>query len=172
MKWNDKRDVLMLSTNCSTKFVEVQKRDKVIKKPEIVIQYNRIKGYIDLSDQMSSYSSPLRKTVKWYRKIGIEILLNTSVINSLILFKKVTGRHLQITDYREHLVNWLTNKIEIEKPQRQKHILVQTTSRKRCVRCYSDMSASRGRKYAQSHCKRIKKACKICLKTYCNDCFF
>lgn len=75
MKWKDKRDVLVLSTKHSTKLCNIKKRGKVLKKPAIIIDYNKGKGAVDLSDQMTSYCSPLRKTVKWYKKLAIDLLL-------------------------------------------------------------------------------------------------
>lgn len=61
MKWKDKRDVLLLST----KFIKiVNKRGQEKYKPKLVIDYNGTKGAIDLSHQMTAYSSPLRKTIQ------------------------------------------------------------------------------------------------------------
>lgn len=37
-------------------------------KPNAIIDYNRGKGLIDVSDQLGSYHSCFRKGVKWYRK--------------------------------------------------------------------------------------------------------
>ncbi|CAK1595465.1 unnamed protein product [Parnassius mnemosyne] len=78
MKWKDKRDVYLLSTKHSIGFTRTYKRDKEIIKPKIVKDYNSAKSAVDLSDQMIAYSTPLRKTVKWYRKLAVELLLNTA----------------------------------------------------------------------------------------------
>lgn len=37
-----------------------------ILKPKSVIDYNKSKKGVDYSDQMSSYHSSIRKTIKWY----------------------------------------------------------------------------------------------------------
>ena len=42
-------------------------------KPKVVIDYNKGKSSVDLSDKMPSYSSLHRKTVKWYRKLVVEL---------------------------------------------------------------------------------------------------
>jgi hypothetical protein len=100
MKWKDKRDVLLLSTKHSTKFVTTTNRRGHEKyKPEIVRDYNRTKSAIDLSDQMSAYSSPLRKTVKWYRKLAFELLLNTAVVNAMILHDITTKKSCQLFSF-------------------------------------------------------------------------
>lgn len=92
LKWKDKRDVLMLSTKHSTEFATTTKKRKSITKPKVVLDYNKAKAAVDMSDQMTSYSSPLRKTVKWYKKLAIELILNTSVVNSFIMFRETTKK--------------------------------------------------------------------------------
>ena len=43
-------------------------------KPNIVGDYNLEMSGIDRSDQMLSYYQGLRKTVRWYKKIGFQFL--------------------------------------------------------------------------------------------------
>lgn len=62
------------------------------------------KSYIDRSDQMASYSSPLKRSLKWYRKIAFDILLSTSVVNALSLFKSVTKNNVKITFFKEEII--------------------------------------------------------------------
>ena len=73
--WKDKRTVLTLSTipEHETKLVASGKSSRSgdqIKKPQSVLEYNNAKKGIDLSDQMSSYYTPLKKKRKWYRKVA------------------------------------------------------------------------------------------------------
>lgn len=86
MKWKDKRDVYVLSTKHSVRFYHVNKRGNVVSKPKIVVDYNRDKGAVDLADQLAAYSKPLRKTIKWYKKLAINLLLNTTLVNAMILY--------------------------------------------------------------------------------------
>lgn len=72
LKWKDKRDVLMLSTKHSAGMATVHKKFYSCEKPKMVVDYNLGKSSVDLSDQMIAYSSPLRKTLKWYKKLAIE----------------------------------------------------------------------------------------------------
>ncbi|CAG4939170.1 unnamed protein product [Colias eurytheme] len=51
LRWNDKRDVLVLSTKHSTRFLPINKHNKTTMKPAIVLDYNKAKGAVDLSDQ-------------------------------------------------------------------------------------------------------------------------
>ncbi|CAG4955706.1 unnamed protein product [Parnassius apollo] len=101
LKWKDKRDVLMLSTKHMDKFTRLNVRGKAVQKPAMVIDYNKCKASVDMSDQMTAYSTPLRKTVKWYRKLAIELLLNTAVVNALIMYKETTKKNISVVDYRK-----------------------------------------------------------------------
>ena len=64
-KWRDKRDVTMLSTRHNITLVDTGKKknrnNETIMKPKIIVDYNSGKAGIDLSDQLSSYSSPVGK---------------------------------------------------------------------------------------------------------------
>lgn len=42
--------------------------------------YNKNKQGIDVSDQMNSYFTPLRKSIRWYHKVAFQLLLGTSVV--------------------------------------------------------------------------------------------
>lgn len=47
LKWKDKRDLLICSTKDTNNMVTVVKRQKITKKPEAIINYNKGKGSID-----------------------------------------------------------------------------------------------------------------------------
>ena len=67
LKWKDKRDDLLLSTKHSNEIMVMQKRGNIVIKLTVIVDYNEGKSYVDISDQMASYCSPLRKSVKWYK---------------------------------------------------------------------------------------------------------
>jgi len=69
VKWKDKRDVMMLSTTHAGKIADSGKRNRrgeCVKKPDCVLDYNAHMCGVDRLDQLLSYYSPLRKTLKWY----------------------------------------------------------------------------------------------------------
>lgn len=68
LKWHDKRDVLLLST-CHGKEMKMSSGRTPVLKPEMVLEYNRGKKGIDVSDQLSSYNNPTRKSLIWYKKL-------------------------------------------------------------------------------------------------------
>ena len=102
LAWMDKRIVFMLSTKYSNNMVDIQTRlvvllmfvyvvitfysrgkSRVVKKPEVVAEYNQFMLGVDKIDQMMSYYSFVRKSIKWWRKVFFW-LLDMSVVNSFI----------------------------------------------------------------------------------------
>lgn len=59
-----------LSQPSATAHTQKPSRKKEKSKPLAVLAYNNGKVGIDLSDQICSYATTLRKGVKWYRKLG------------------------------------------------------------------------------------------------------
>lgn len=73
-------------------------------KPKAVVDYNFGKASIDLSDQLASYGTALRRSLKWYRKIAIELLLGTAVVNARFLYNLVTSKNIKVNKFREQIV--------------------------------------------------------------------
>ncbi|KAJ8911175.1 hypothetical protein NQ315_011176 [Exocentrus adspersus] len=76
-KWLDRRPVLMISSVPSHKAElkatgKKRKDEDIIKKPIAVIEYNKAKKGVDISDQMSSYYTSIRKSIKWYKKVFLK----------------------------------------------------------------------------------------------------
>ncbi len=70
-KWKDKKDVTMLSTVHTNNMVDVTYRDKVVKKPKVVTDYNQTMG----GDQyLCDYSIARKRGKKYYKKIFFLII--------------------------------------------------------------------------------------------------
>lgn len=106
LKWKDKRDVMMISTKNTDSTVDVLQRGRLNqvpkKKPKSVVDYNSTKSHIEYQTYVTICCSPLRKNVKWYKKLMFELLLNTSLVNALVLYNKL-NRKMQITNFREEI---------------------------------------------------------------------
>jgi hypothetical protein len=67
--WKDKRLMRMISTIHDLKHVNTGKIDRKtseeINKPNCIVQYKKYMKGVDRADQYLSYSSIVRKTVKW-----------------------------------------------------------------------------------------------------------
>lgn len=73
-KWKDKWDIVMLSTKYTTEITSTGRRNRIqekIIKPQIVQDHNAGKTGINLSDQYSSCSTAVQKSVKWYHKVAM-----------------------------------------------------------------------------------------------------
>ena len=175
-KWKDKRDVCTLSTKHTAEMKTVSHFGKDSQKPIVVTVYNKHKSYIDLSDQMKSYTTSLRRGVKWYRKLAVELIVGAAVVNAHILHQEVANEKMSITKFKEELALKLT-KIDIRHDtthhQQAEHVLedVGTKSRRRCVVCYEKLSKT-DRKLAQSKTPQSRYRCITCSKNYCLYCFF
>lgn len=80
-----------------------RRRRKATEKTSAVLAYNDAKVGIDLSDQMAAYANCMRKGIKWYRKLGMELLIGMPAVNAHVIYKEVTGKKIKITDFRKEL---------------------------------------------------------------------
>lgn len=148
----------------------------------MVIDYNSAKQGIDLSDQMSSYFSTLRKTIRWYHKIAFEFLLGTAVVNSLVLYKQFKP-NTKIGDFTKSICEYLCETPDqASRPSSSKTHSLQAYDvrdnrnriiRKRCSRCYSKIKQTDGRKEAVKKTKKVTTFCNGCVDNpvLCLDCF-
>ncbi|KAI4476608.1 hypothetical protein M0802_014850 [Mischocyttarus mexicanus] len=116
LKWKDVRNVRILSTKhppIMTPSSNSTYRGRPTKmKPLAIREYNIGKSGIDRSDQMVSYATNLRKSIKWYRKLAIYLLLRTTIPQNgcsqktlcLILIDKKEG--ICLTTWRFAKITW------------------------------------------------------------------
>lgn len=91
----------MISTKHDLNIVKIKKYGNTeIDEPEIMPYLNQANQGIDLSDKIASYFSPLWKVIRWYHKIAFELLLSTSVMNFLQIYRDVQKMHLRIAMFR------------------------------------------------------------------------
>lgn len=151
LKWKDRRDVFMITTKHGNSMNEIQmKRVKKVK-PNAIIDYNRGKGLIYVSDQIGSYHTCLRKGVKWYRKIAFDIICNTAFVNAFSLYKADTNNRKSITQFREDIALEMIKKKEVNSqqlsPTLPHHTLVRDKKRARCYGCYRQCSREEGKTF-------------------------
>ena len=196
IKWKDKRDVLMISTKPSHSATvvntgKINKLNERIVKPQVVLDYNEGRQGTDLSDQLSTYHTCLRRSVKWYRKVAFELIFGTAVVNSYLIYNETyASSNIQILQFRESLARSLLLGMPTEKlkpgPRQQltshskrklgDHKLEEKKGsdrdvRRRCVRCYEKNREQQSREACHSTTKKIKTFCPDCNKFFCLDCF-
>jgi hypothetical protein len=75
--WKDKLDVLLLTTESVPELVEVQTKRKGSSEAKVI---HRCVG-----PESIILSTAVRRGIKCYRKVTIELLANTAVVNTLLL---------------------------------------------------------------------------------------
>ena len=140
-------------------------------KPLAVVEYNEGKCGTDYSDQMVFYTTTIRKGIKWYRKLGIQLLLGISVVNALTVYKIATRKNINIRIFRQLLVAKLLGLSENTKNpclrRSQCNIAVRKNDsgrsiRRACKLCCANKRRRMDRTKAQ---KNLKKT-----TTYCPNC--
>ena len=68
--WKDKRDVFLISSIHNNECADVPKRkNEIISKPTMIIEYKAYMGGVNKWDQYLSYYSLGRKSIKWWKKV-------------------------------------------------------------------------------------------------------
>lgn len=103
IKWQDKRDVHMLTTidkdGCGLSKKKNFETGEIIKKPLAVLSYNANMG----SDMQLSSAECVRKTIKWYKKVFFH-LLDLTVLNCCIMYGMKTGKKQNLGQFRVSLI--------------------------------------------------------------------
>jgi hypothetical protein len=93
-KWGDKNIVTMISTYLSHDIRTVKIRGKEVVKPSSVLDYKKIMIGVDLKDQLlQPYLIERKQMNKWYMKL-FRRLLNTSILNAMIIYRSNTGKNI------------------------------------------------------------------------------
>lgn len=91
-KWKDRRDVLYISTEFENEMVEyTDKINRTRLKPLPILEYNEYMGGVDRQDQMTSYYPCERKTLRWYKKLGLHII-QLMLLNAYYLHGKYSSQ--------------------------------------------------------------------------------
>ncbi|XP_023238134.1 piggyBac transposable element-derived protein 4-like [Centruroides sculpturatus] len=107
-KWKNKKEAVFLSTYHNLDFIKTERKNKEIKKPKLTVDYKAGRAGINKMDQMSHYSSPMRKTLCWYHRVAMETLFGVCVVNAFIIYKQNNVHStMTIRQFREQLVKSL-----------------------------------------------------------------
>lgn len=120
VSWKDNKQVTLLSTYVGAepvgsieRYDKKEKKKVAIKCPKVIKEYNAHMGGVDLMDSFLGRYRIKVKSRKWYMRIFYH-LLDLSVINSWILYKKVSAEKntnpkeiLNLAEYRAELADAL-----------------------------------------------------------------
>nr|CAI5823607.1 unnamed protein product [Callosobruchus analis] len=103
----DNRDVLAITTKYYPQLIEVRNRYGQVKiKPREISEYNNYMSGVDRCNQLTSYYSCPRKTIRWYKKI-IFHLLDVTVLNAFIMYREKKNKKMRFAEFRDQLINLL-----------------------------------------------------------------
>ncbi|XP_046671369.1 piggyBac transposable element-derived protein 4-like [Homalodisca vitripennis] len=149
-KWRDKRTVLYISTEHDNQLVDcTDKRGRSKQKPLPIVKYNAHMSGVDRADQMMSYHPCERKTIRWYKKIFIHVIMMI-MTNSHLLYN-THNKKMNLYDFRLEVIKSLLPPPLVESPAQKRkrneaHKLVKIaerdhnnrTKRKKCRQCTND----------------------------------
>lgn len=181
IKWMDKRQVLMISTcrnhdaKLETKTRIRRGREECIKKPGCIFSYNDSKKGIDYSDQMSSYYSTLKRGLKWFRKLMLELIFGTTLVNAWVVYNKKNKKYMPKKLFVETIIEKFTgvpfknkkNATEVI----SEHKYTMNDKKRRCTGCYEKARQTMTSREADKKVKQIKGFCIGCNKFLCLTCF-
>lgn len=187
VRWKGSKIVNMITTDPhhSGAIMDIGRKrfnGESVLKPDVIFDYNQGKKGVDVADQLNSYYSSLRKTVKWNRKVAFDYLVGMSVVNAQHLAKHLTGpiKTITLLKFRETLARQLINKDCIPEimPLRRTHTLKQKSGLvrncgKRCRRCHQILTKKHGSRTADAKCSKVRTFCDNCPEkpAMCLECF-
>lgn len=149
--------------------VSTNKRGEKKLKPEPIMHYNKFMSGIDRQDQMQSYYPFSRKTVRWYKKIGIHVI-QMLLMNSFYLYNKFNvGSNMPLYDFRLSVLSVLLPKLPRPRSLslKESHFPIKyevgkngRAIRKRCQLCY----AAKTRKDTAYYCGICPEKPSLCLE--------
>ena len=188
--WHDKRDVNLLSTNCShgddgvPRWDRLQRDRLIVPCPTVVRLYNEHMGGVDTADQMRGYYSTVKKSHKYWRYL-MSFVFDACINNAFILFDKTVlvkpKTRYALLDFRLDLADELIGGFSSRKKKAAKrkhqtvdrdnvsaHKLIKFDGRKRaCVLCRQNQTrTSAGRAVESSY------GCDVCQVNFCKDTCF
>ncbi|CAI6355121.1 unnamed protein product [Macrosiphum euphorbiae] len=109
VSWKDNKIVNVTSTYIGAleptkvrRYDKKQKKNVDVEIPKIIEVYNKHMGGVDLMDSLIGRYRIIMRSKKWYIKIFYH-LLDMTVVNSWLMYKKITGNTMPLAKFREHL---------------------------------------------------------------------
>uniref|UniRef100_A0A8W7P822 PiggyBac transposable element-derived protein domain-containing protein n=1 Tax=Anopheles coluzzii TaxID=1518534 RepID=A0A8W7P822_ANOCL len=194
LKWKGTCTMGLLSTKHSPALVPMESQVRSNRRwirvariqPEAVIAHIQAKGRPDRSDAIGPHIIDLRKGMKWYKQVGLVLLLQVCVTNAWILHRMVTKKKLKLATFREQLVDQL---VPLPSPTVERglsggekkythHLEVRTdgngrTVRRSCANCYAESrktmshyEAGRNKKATTTFCGSCPKQPQLCMPCF------
>lgn len=176
-RWSDKKQVFMISTRHNGDLAMVRNKFGAERlKPECVIEYNKHMGGIDRVDQITSYYTSARKTVRWQLKLFFH-LMDLSLWNAAFLynFEKPKKEKFTYLKFRDSVIsNFIAERpppsavpATIDVESSNQHLPKKMMKRRRCRYCALKKKRSATFFFCET-CSKPNNIVPLCTK---NDCF-
>ena len=114
IKYQDKGQVFVHTTRYTGDFVPAPRfipgQGRIhYKKPHAVEQYNNFMGGVDKADQLLKYYKFDRKSLAWFKKLGIHFI-QRMCLNAYIIWKNQRKEHMEFLEYLKCLIEGLLMK--------------------------------------------------------------
>ena len=111
VKWEDKNTVHLIFTKYTAEVVEKHKtffggNRQTFKKPSVIEEYNQCMSGVDKADQLLEPYDPSRKSLAWFKKLGLHFVTRM-VLNSFLVYKNKVNKKLKFRKYITSLVHRL-----------------------------------------------------------------
>ena len=109
--WSDKL------SNCHSRVTMSDPKTKMsIFKSNLIHEYNKNMGGVDLVDQVTQAYPSMRKTIKWYKKLFLHIL-DITIYNSLVVWRALNPqKRMSYLEFRLAIVQSLIQNHHVERP--------------------------------------------------------
>lgn len=175
-KWKDRREVLAISSEFDGQATETTNRHgNVVIKPKMIIKYNKFMSGIDFHDQMLAYYPIRRKTLRWYKKLGIHVI-QTILLNAYYLYNMNSERKMSLYDFRLQIIEKLLGPPPPLVPRQRNIAHLPSfcpkddhgkTKRRRCKYCWSENQQRKDSIFCCLQCPDIPGLClEPCFRTY------
>ena len=114
-KCHDRKMVYLLSTVEIATLRETGKmrRGEKVRKPRVVMEYDRYMGTVDRANQMLNYTPIPRNTVKWWKRVFLHVV-NICVMNSYLMYKAVTPQPVIGRKFQRELVEDMISSVSLD----------------------------------------------------------
>lgn len=171
-RWLDKRDIIMISTRHNGDFGTVTSKGGKVLKPKTIIEYNQFMGGVDKADQLTSYYTTPRKTMRWQLKVFFH-MIDLCLWNGLYLYNFDKPQELKLTylQFRDAVIVDMLGEIRtsIPPPVINQHFPSKMQTRLRCRYC-SVQNKRSATFFRCDTCSDNGKPIALCIQTD-NNCF-
>ena len=142
-----------------------------MKYPEVIKIYSHLMKGVDIGNQLISYYELRHKTYKWWKRILFH-LIDISIVNSFIIYKKITDdKTITQKNYRLEIIRAIAYKyglIPVFQPlvkTNTMHLIRKTDTRGACKQC------SKTKNYNTTKTPTSMYVCSDCGVRLCIECF-